>query len=768
MKHLFVSLIILLGLLAIAEGKTLKVDTLTPSVSDGDLTLLPDGTGDIVFGTFSGVLKSSSGVLSAGTVDLTSEITGILPIANGGTGSASQNFVDLTTGQSVAGDKTLSGTINVTGKLTTTSTANGAIPCPKMTEAQRDAIGVPVAGDCVFNTDTQKLNTYDGTATAWVVAGSGAGGGLDAFLSEDFETTQTSDFSTGNNATFLTAGSSIDGALANETSSPIAGARSLKYTASTASTNDWIASNEISLDAKQRGQFVGISFYYKWSGSVDVEFVAQCTAGDTAEFTSSLDVVSTATSNTRFSTSIFISSSCTALKYGFHFVNAPTSGDILIFDDVELSTNPFVYANINEITAWEDFSSSAPSLLSAGFGTATIKRARKRRVADSLEVEVSFLAGTVAASVGYITLPDSLSIASTEVANDRFGIWTHVYSTNQIFSVAGNSGIMSYNGTNTDRMYFVLSSASSTAFDYTSAVTGYTATGDLLTLSFKVPIEGWLATSENVLTPVKSNMTDLASYTPTFTGFGTPASSSVKYARIGKYLYVVGTFVSGTQTSEEYKIGLPIINGTQLTIASDHVSDVPTGQLSFNAATGATDYAMGGSVGNSYFNLYNHPEAGAYAVINTSGPMPSSGSTYYFSVTVPIEGWTSDVVILGAIPMNQWQKNVMSTSNTPSQMDFNNLIVGKTYRLTLNVNTSAANNNVYCTATFNTSETLVSGQQLLLVNPSSDYYGVSTIFTATSSTITFAKSGSGTLTGGSGTFAILEELNYHSVETTRF
>ena len=187
MKHLFVSLIILLGLLAIAEGKTLKVDTLTPSVSDGDLTLLPDGTGDIVFGTFSGVLKSSSGVLSAGTVDLTSEITGILPIANGGTGSASQNFVDLTTGQSIAGDKTLSGTINVTGKLTTTSTANGAIPCPKMTEAQRDAIGVPVAGDCVFNTDTQKLNTYDGTATAWVVAGSGAGNLENILLNASFE-----------------------------------------------------------------------------------------------------------------------------------------------------------------------------------------------------------------------------------------------------------------------------------------------------------------------------------------------------------------------------------------------------------------------------------------------------------------------------------------------------------------------------------------------------------------------------------------------------
>lgn len=45
-----------------------------------------------------------------GTVDLTTEVTGILPIANGGTGSATQNFVDLTTVQTVAGAKTFTGT----------------------------------------------------------------------------------------------------------------------------------------------------------------------------------------------------------------------------------------------------------------------------------------------------------------------------------------------------------------------------------------------------------------------------------------------------------------------------------------------------------------------------------------------------------------------------------------------------------------------------------------------------------------------------------
>lgn len=38
-------------------------------------------------------------------------VTGTLAVANGGTGSATQNFVDLTTAQSIAGNKTFSGTV---------------------------------------------------------------------------------------------------------------------------------------------------------------------------------------------------------------------------------------------------------------------------------------------------------------------------------------------------------------------------------------------------------------------------------------------------------------------------------------------------------------------------------------------------------------------------------------------------------------------------------------------------------------------------------
>lgn len=51
------------------------------------------------------------------------------------------------------------------------STSKGSIPCPKMTEAQRDAITSPQQGQCVYNTSKPVLNVYNGTS--WVSAGGG-------------------------------------------------------------------------------------------------------------------------------------------------------------------------------------------------------------------------------------------------------------------------------------------------------------------------------------------------------------------------------------------------------------------------------------------------------------------------------------------------------------------------------------------------------------------------------------------------------------------
>lgn len=86
---------------------------------------------------------------------------------------------DGTTGDDVkASNVVIDNSDNVTGvaslsatKLTVTSTADGSTPCPSMTEVQRDAIGAPVEGICIYNSTSKKLNVYDGTD--WVSAGGG-------------------------------------------------------------------------------------------------------------------------------------------------------------------------------------------------------------------------------------------------------------------------------------------------------------------------------------------------------------------------------------------------------------------------------------------------------------------------------------------------------------------------------------------------------------------------------------------------------------------
>jgi hypothetical protein len=56
---------------------------------------------------------------------ITSGLTGVLPLANGGTGSATQNFVDLTNTQTVGGSKTFTSAVTATRFNPNSSTATG-------------------------------------------------------------------------------------------------------------------------------------------------------------------------------------------------------------------------------------------------------------------------------------------------------------------------------------------------------------------------------------------------------------------------------------------------------------------------------------------------------------------------------------------------------------------------------------------------------------------------------------------------------------------
>ena len=108
-----------------------KVDGTTITISGGVISsagsgyTLPTATSSVLGGIKIGAgLTITSDVVSVNAINLTSGVTAVLPIANGGTGSSTQNWVDLTTDQNnINGVKTFIGnSLKVTNLLQVNST----------------------------------------------------------------------------------------------------------------------------------------------------------------------------------------------------------------------------------------------------------------------------------------------------------------------------------------------------------------------------------------------------------------------------------------------------------------------------------------------------------------------------------------------------------------------------------------------------------------------------------------------------------------------
>jgi hypothetical protein len=142
------------GYLASADWATFNSKQNTVSVTT-PVTLVGSTIGMVNQGTATTLLHgNAAGNPTFGPVALTTDVSGILPLANGGTGSSTQNFVDLTTSQTVGGAKTYS------GKHTLAASNSGAA---SLNIPSGTAPAAPVAGDFWNQSGTVKF--YDGSVT---------------------------------------------------------------------------------------------------------------------------------------------------------------------------------------------------------------------------------------------------------------------------------------------------------------------------------------------------------------------------------------------------------------------------------------------------------------------------------------------------------------------------------------------------------------------------------------------------------------------------
>lgn len=506
---------------------------------------------------------------------------------------------------------------------------------------------VPQSADPSNPTEGQ-LFYSDGTSRAegvWVYkngafeeVGAGAGS-LDIFHQDDLDIAVTGDFSTGNNATFL-GGGSVAGTLAIESAAQISGRQSLKFTQAAGSLNDYVSSGAFSIDPKQANSDCKVSLYFTYDGdAADIEFVVYDQTG-TAVITDSLDSFTSESNATRYETTFFVPSTSTELKWGFQ-VAVANSGKILVVDDVEFSTNPFVSKNLMSLSAVRVTSGSTYGSTNTDIRIFT---------------DVEYNLGSDIVYATSATLGDSFTV-------QRTGLYAVSYSDS--FNIGDNMGI-SKNAASLNTAIHVASPEERLGISGTSAsgnpetVGGqfYFQAGDIIRAhtnaqnqtpgsyaSFTITS---LIETEHIVTPAKSNMTDWTAYTPTTQGFGTLGTNEFEYKQVGDSYHIQGNFTTGTLTASEAQVSLP------------NSKTVKTSQLITLVGNGTTNAADAKhievlSTGGDAFLNFGRRDSGTAGMVADLGNsvVAGNGDIISFYAIVKIEGLSSDATFLAAVPVQK-------------------------------------------------------------------------------------------------------------------
>lgn len=193
----------------------------------------------------------------------------------------------------------------------------------------------------------------------------GGNGDLAAFYVEDYEQFSLADISaTGNNATYLTAGT-FGGVITLDESVILAGDISLRYTAGAASGNDWINLQTIPLRKREQEQKKLVVSVLVDASSFNNGFdlIVYDETNSTILKTTTIDAGSDAK---EYPIVFDIADTTASINIGLHFNQGAVDTEFVVVDNVTATTDLFISQDINEINNFTAFvqGSVAPSLVS--------------------------------------------------------------------------------------------------------------------------------------------------------------------------------------------------------------------------------------------------------------------------------------------------------------------------------------------------------------------------------------------------------------------
>lgn len=428
--------------------------------------------------------------------------------------------------------------------------------------------------------------------------------------------------------------------------------------------------------------------------------------------------------------------------------------------EVDTPITPSNIGNGAIVTAWQPYTPTNTQ----GFGVITSVALEWRQVGQNVEVRGSFAPGTTTAVEAQIELPNSYTIAQ-----DDSGTVIAGHAIRSLTSTLPyHYRVLTTNGDTYVNFGYREGTQNVQPFD---PINGSTAAGaGKFAIEFSVPVVEF--------------------------GSGTTTLTASDFS--AKTEWVDNTVLNVTETSS---------NGLSVTTVKGRAHRDSKGQYSFefqfegtkNNNTSGVNFSMNGISADFNQKIHGRDDNGASEFVagtdtfNVAGPTSATGATQsggtilldakpsWFdanaeaSFDMDLHFQEATPTVLGLVKSNKWQKIAISgsSSNTPGAnvAQFNNLVIGKVYRITFAMNRQAGptsfRTHIYPgslgTTSYKTSDygTVDSGDV-------GDYYKEYAVFTASSAVAIVAaqhNSGSaGSVTG----FAWIEELNNYEPETTDF